>query len=72
MKDSLADVEAGGISIIQTREIQMKNIVFENCTAVRGNGGALIMQDSSTISMENCLFKGNSALLGGALYMDNC
>ena len=35
------------------------------------NGGAVITQASSRFTIENCLFEGNSAFYGGALYSKN-
>lgn len=54
----MAHSNAGGLSIMISNIILIKNILFLNNTAFEFSGGALISY-SENIKIINCKFKGN-------------
>ena len=59
----------GGAIVVEkdARGVIIKDSVFKNCTA-KGYGGAIYIQASTTITIDNCTFKSNSANYGSNIY----
>ncbi|MDG2436934.1 MAG: hypothetical protein P8L89_07535 [Polaribacter sp.] len=56
------------------QDVTFKNIIFTGATNQTGNGSILYSnQGTSSITIDNCLFNGNSTAnnQGGAIYLDN-
>ncbi|MDG1314186.1 MAG: hypothetical protein P8P29_01510, partial [Flavobacteriaceae bacterium] len=56
------------------QDVTFKNIIFTGATNQTGNGSILFSnQGTSSITIDNCLFNGNSTAnnQGGAIYLDN-
>ena len=63
-----------GSVYLQSTEAIFKNCIFQNNTVhgQHGNGGAITSVDRSDITVQQCLFKENTATyIGGAIFMKN-
>ena len=59
----------GGAIVVEkeAKNVVIKDSIFTNCTA-KGYGGAIYIQSSSSITIDNCTFKSNSAQFGNNIY----
>ena len=59
----------GGAIVVEkeARNVLIKDSVFNNCSA-KGYGGAIYIQSSTGITIDNCTFKANSAAYGNHIY----
>ena len=59
----------GGVIVIEeeARNVVIKDSVFTNCSA-KGYGGVLYIQSSSSVTIDNCTFKSNTAAHGNNIY----
>ena len=48
--------------------VGFRSCVFDNNSTPAGFGGAMALVHPSTVTVDNCLFKNNSAAFGGAVY----
>lgn len=54
-----------------TTSSEFKHCIFEKASPVNDPRGGAIWVSSSSVSIENCTFFGNSAVLGGAIYAES-
>ena len=59
----------GGAIVVEdsARNVEIRNSVFSNCAA-KGYGGAIYIQSSAEITIDNCSFIGNNAPYGYNIY----
>ena len=60
----------GGAIYVHKTELKPKACTFEENSAIH-KGGAIQMDDDSSITMKNCHFISNKAVAGGAMYLSN-
>lgn len=69
--DNSASISGGGINIIEIEEFRVYGCVFEGNSAGIWGGGVHVQQADRVVIERDCVFDGNTAKSGGAVYLDS-
>ena len=63
--NNLCGIEGGTISAYRNSTLEIFHSIFKNNKALGADGGAIFLEDESSLESDSCHFLGNTATLGG-------